>query len=468
MPTPTAIESLRSTPEQPGISLQDFGKGKLGHQIGVEKMEQVLNAAFTDIYTPDISTVALYRLFAEKLPYISKESQLEAVNAIQSKNPDLSAAGIKVFTLLNMKPILSAAEPYFTGNPDLDDDLIQAGIAHLLESIPKEKTDNQINNLYQYVYALVQTGIAEEIAHKENLPVGWIKNNTHELIVGWIEQAFVHYPAGLTKEQISDMAAQISQETGIPTASIESVIKDRNSLLDRYNSVDEEDLVDTIFPSVQKRALEETLNLLTDGQATVIRARFFKEKTTEETARLIGKSPTRVEQLKAAALHSLRYSKFKRTLRACLFPEDHDVIRRQKQHPTQHEFIDMKALTEKSPNSDVCLVEISLIDPIRFEYRYTTLSCWDDKLGLLDIYDPLSREFDFNTIPHRLRRRNIHNLAQLLTASDSKLQEARINPDQIAEIKTRVIQFLEEDKKTVTIGSSIRLKGSQNTRIEPA
>ena len=41
-----------------------------------------------------------------------------------------------------MKPILSAAEPYLTGNPDQDDDLIQAGIANLLVGIPQITLNN--------------------------------------------------------------------------------------------------------------------------------------------------------------------------------------------------------------------------------------------------------------------------------------------------------------------------------------
>lgn len=449
------------TAEQPGNSLQDFGKGRPGHQIGAMRMDRVLNTAFAEIQErhPHAGTVQLYRLFTEELPYfISSESQLVVSQAIENEDCDISGIGKRVFILLNMRTVLSAAEKYFTGNPDQDDDLMQAGIIHLLTGISKPMTDNQTNNTYQYVYSLVKTGVAQEIASKENLPVDWVRDFRIS-VVQLIDELFTDYPYGLTEERISKTAWDISEKTGIPAASIKTVINGKNYLVRNPSdeTTDEEDLIETAIQPALKDAVNTALSTLSNNQQIIIKAR-AEGCTLKKAAMLIGRTPTRARQLESGAIRKLRHPNRSRKLKPYFSPELYGVIFQPEQPLPPHEFIDMQALTKKyspqrsvtiaqeEPTPVVRLVDSILVDPIRLKYRYPLIGCWDDSIGLWAIDD-------IHGIPDRLNKHTIDNLAQLLTASDSSLRRAGITEDQISQIKARVMEFLEKDAKVVTISS---------------
>lgn len=335
-------ESLSQTPERSGVSLKDFGKGKLGHQIGVIGMERALSAAFADIREENscADVVKLYRLFTKALPYsISNENQLETLQAMESEDPNISSAATAVFTLLNMRTILKAAEPYFTKDPDENADLVQAGITYLLHGVTG-RTQNHPEAIYQFIYTHVQTGIAQEIATRENLPVGWVRNNVHTKTAKLIEESFVNYPLGMQEEHIAEVANVISETTGVTTASVQSVIKDKHTLLTSSEGLaersilDEEDLIDIAFLDTQKQAIMEVLTLLGNRQATVIKARFFEDATLTEAGERLGlkghSGASTACQIEARALRTLRHPKFGHQLKPYYFPERYGIIRKPK------------------------------------------------------------------------------------------------------------------------------------------
>lgn len=435
---------LNKTPE---ISLQDFGKGKLGYQIGIEGMERILSEAIANIQerNPNAGTVKLYRLLAEQLPsFTGHESQLEAVLAMTNDDPKISRAGASVFVLLNIKSILSAAEPYLKEKPEQEDDLIQAGITHLLTALPAFPLDN-FDQIGAYIHRPIITGITQEIAAKENLPVGWIRDNSYIIITRLIEESFIDYPYGLTKEQILDVAKNISGKTGKPTSSIIPIIKHRNPPSEKNKPMDEDDLINLAFNFKQEQTdmVVEAINQLPKRQADAIQLRFGfldQEYSLEEIGQLLEPktSPTRTGQIVASAVKKLKKPTIKHSLMNLSFPEQSETIN--------------KNLTESTPA--VRLINEDLIDPVRFEYRYPLILTGDDRLNLWAIAQANTPYIQ--TIYYRLQKQGIGNLAELLSIPSSKLLQANFNSYEISQIKLQITKFLVEDAKVVTFGDSLR------------
>lgn len=450
-----------STAEKSEVSLRDFGKGRLEHQIGVVEMARVLNTTFADIRgeNPQASIVELYRLFADQLPYfISSKSQLETLQAIKSEDPQISKAGTQTFILLYMKSILSAAEPYLTGNPDQDDDLIQAGIANLLTNIPRIALNNSYaHSQYVHVRVLVRTGIVQETANQKNLPVSWVKNNldakldTEPGVAELIDASFIDHPYGLTKEQIRKAAKEISEKTGIPSGSILSVIQTRNFLLSDAEPMNEEDLVDAAFRSILKDAeIAALAGLKKPRDRIVIEALYGLGDqgplTFEETGALIGLPGNRgsiqsnIGQRKEVVLKRLRADPLLRNLVSPeTFPKTQTL-------PTINSSRVTTVMEEATPI--VRLVPSDLVSETRLMYRYPRIGLnyastpyW--MLGILGLSD---------NVTAALHRINIKNLTQLLTTGESTLAIAGITTEQIEHIKLRIITFLQKDSKVTTIG----------------
>lgn len=59
-----------------------------------------------------------------------------------------------------------------------------------------------------------------------------------------------------------------------------------------------------------RRVLDETIDRLTPQEQAVVRARFFDEKTLEETGERIGRTKERVRQIEHRALRRLRHPSF--------------------------------------------------------------------------------------------------------------------------------------------------------------
>lgn len=438
-------ELLSQIPEQPGISLQDFGKGKLGHRIGAIGMEAALNTTLTNVQSrnPYAGTIKLYCLFAEKLPSsISSKAQAVLFNAVTNEDPNISTAGARALTLLNMQTILSAAEPFFTDKPESDGDLIQAGIVHLLENIANKKGGYRLTTpaqYIQYIHSCVQTGIVQEIANQENLPVGWIRNHLHTNVVKLIEESFADHPLGMTKKRLSETAKNISVETRIPEESLLPVLEDRNSLIRETGIMDEEDLVNAASQSELKGIFSKELSSFKERERIVIQARFEEGYTYEETGTLIGRSSARVQQIEAKVLGRLRHPSRSKKLKPYLFPEQDSINKQQKHSP---------ALQEEQGCQVVSLVDGNLVSEARLKYRYPLISCCE--IGLW-VTGPR-----FNIISDELAKTGIYNLAQLLTKSDWDLKGLGFTAEEIQKIKLKVTKFLERDARVTTLADTSR------------
>ncbi len=452
-----------STAEKPGVSLRGFGRGRLGHQIGVVEMAKVSNTTIADIReaNPHASVVMLYQLFADQLPhFISSKSQLEALQATKSADSQISKAGTQTFILLNMKSILFAAAPYLTGNPDHDDDLIQAGIANLLTGIPRITLNHSYGpSQYVHIDVLVRTGIVQERANQESLPVSWVRYNldTKKGANKLIDASFIDHPYGLTKEQVKKAAKEISEQTGIPTVSILPVIRARNFLLSDTEPIDEEYLANAAHCSDLKPRVATALTRFEGVRKENPRRRVVLEArcglkdgethTFKEIGELIGlqKNPgTIAQQLAEATLRELRNSRY--DLAPLLFPNR--GIRLPK--PPQGIIINRQALpiTTQEIAPVVCLVPSNLVSETRLRYRYPRIGLGysTNKYGMLGI---LGLSDNVTTALHRI---NIKNLTQLLTTEESTLTKAGITTVQIEHIKSRIIRFLQRDSKVITIG----------------
>lgn len=451
------------TAEQSEVSLRDFGKGRLGHQIGVVEMARVLNTTIADIReaNPQASAVELYRLFADQLPYfISSKSQLEAIRATKSEDPQISKAGNQTFILLNMKSILSAAEPYLTGNPDQDDDLIQAGIANLLTNIPRITLNHSYEpSQYVHISGLARTGIVQETANQKSLPVSLVKNSldteldTKPGAAELIDASFIDHPYGLTKEQIIKAAKEIGETTGMPAESILPVIQARNFLLNDAEPMNEEDLVDTAFRSILKDAVTAALAEFKEPRNRIVIEALYglgdqEPLTFEETGALIGLPGNRgsirsnIGQRKEVVLKRLRADPL---LRGLVSPE---TLPETQTLPTIIFSRVTTVMEEATPI--VRLVPSDLVSETRLRYRYprvglnyTTPPIEYGLLGVLGLPD---------NVTIALHSINIKNLTQLLTTEESILAYAGATEKLIAQIKSHIIRFLQKDSKVTTIG----------------
>lgn len=304
----------------------------------VMEMDKLLSTVLTDVQgkNPDAGPIALYQLFAKELPYfISSKNQAEAIQAVASIDSNVARAGTRVLTLINMKTIMSAAEPYLSGDTDKDSDLIQAGITNLMVGISKIRTGALITS---YIYELVKNGIAQEIARRDGVQVGWARDGLNARIVELVEESLACNPFGLSKRGITDLADKISTETGISSGSVKTFIKYRNSLVQEDEVRDEEDLVNKATQPFLTEKLREILGKLDERQATVVMARFglfgdAQEYTLDEVGKLIGTSKEWARRIEAKGIRSLRTRSHSFALRPFLYPKDYAFAIRKKVQP---------------------------------------------------------------------------------------------------------------------------------------
>lgn len=427
-----------------------LGKSRAA-DTNIIEVDKILNYVLADTQSqnPGADTTTLYRLFAQKLPYfISSRHQQEAVQAIVNRDPNIARAGTRVLVLMNMKTIIVAAQPYLTGDPNIDSDLIQAGIVNLLAGITRIKTGQEATPITVHMHNLVEYGVAQEIASRDKVHVSWvIRDRLDRKITAIVKASLACHPLGLSEEAIEDLASQISAQIGIPPRSVKVFVRYRNSLTAGEDQMrDEQDLINELIkPSLAQR-LEELLTKISPHQATVIKARFGfldRKYTYDEAGRLINITREGASQAEDAGLRALRKPPYALTLRPFIHPDaGYHPHTSPKETPPPP-----RPVETRITHSALLGVQV---DAMRMKYKYPIMN-----LILLRLFRPTSLELS-PSIFEALAAGKIYTIAQLLGQTDQNLLAIKgIYEEQLRTIKSALIKFLAADAKAMTLGDKL-------------
>lgn len=270
--------------------------------ITIQEMAEVIDSMAREIQqeSHEVSVLNFYRRLAERLlQRIPTEAQSVASQAIASLDSNINAIGKRVFILLNIRRILSAAEPYFTHDQYENEDSIQAGIEYYLENFGRR---NYRGQAALELYQLVKTGIAKTIAQREHMPLTWVLSGAYRIIKERVDSEFKNNPKGVTAGRAAD---DLFEQTRIGWESIKRYIEYRNSLI--QSAEIEMSLVERMFLN---KSLRKALDNLDEREKEVVVRRFgfkgHKQHSLKEVGKAMGYSGERIRQIESEALRKLR------------------------------------------------------------------------------------------------------------------------------------------------------------------
>lgn len=434
----TTTAGLTSIEKDPITARESLRRCLQNQNIGITELDKLSGAAFLEVRgeNPEATPVTLYKLFAKELPFFIKNKyQEDAMRAAENPDIKIAQAGSRVFTLINMRKIVSAAEPFLSGDPDQDSDLIQAGIVYLIDKLQKrpEKNRGASINIYTYVHGTIQYGIAQEIARKEGVRTDWVRNRSNIKIAKIVDNAFAQRAFGIPIADTMGLADKIAEITGEPASTIEKYINFRNYFVPETPEAFEEE---TLVIRLLKDKLPEAFRRISPNQALVLEARYelppYEHKyILAEAGGLIQKSAEWARKLEALGLLNLRN-----------VLQDYDYRDKSKNAPSTLK-IPKPVRPDKNEDRPVDFSNLLGI-PVnenRMVYRYP--------------FTGIGEMLDWDTAK-ALIIANVDSVAQLLQESEEELLTIEgIGEKQITIIKKAMRHFLEEDAQILTLGEKL-------------
>lgn len=281
---------------------------------------------------PGAELVETYKEFASHLPYfVTNDVTRSIFHAIACSHPKLAKAGRAVMTLINMKTILSASEPFLTGVPEEDEDIIQSGFEGVLRgmSLPSFR-EGMPTSVTTFIHGRTETGIAEFLFEKEEIPLQLVSGNSNpqsRQAVEQIKEYFEKNPYAQLDSQIDPLIDKIAGNR-VRRILVRRAIQARNSQFEDDRIIDEDDMLEPIARTRLRQDLETVLNQIPPRNALAVACEFGLITTDSEdlitrsgVAKRLGNiTEERVRQLIRDGLKKIRdlYG-----IKASLFPYLH-------------------------------------------------------------------------------------------------------------------------------------------------
>lgn len=241
---------------------------------------------------PGESILSYYLRLMDALPYFIPESkQLQALQAIASIDTLDVRNGMKALIYLNLKTIMSVAEHYFTGNEEVDSEIMQEGIAGVYERV-KAFDGRYSSKIPAQIHGAAKDRIERFLREERLAGIG----------------SDLPAPAErLSREDFDAKIATIAQKTGMRTREVIRYIEILREIYEQQHT--DVSVVSKVMNTERDRALDELLNGLPPRQKAVIRARFgFTHGipvTLDQAGTEIGVTRSRAAQIESEALMRL-------------------------------------------------------------------------------------------------------------------------------------------------------------------
>ncbi|MDO8503455.1 MAG: sigma-70 family RNA polymerase sigma factor [bacterium] len=296
--------------EAPGLDRSRFNKPS----ITITEMHALMESVRSGVLEqhPDASVLEFYRRLAEHSPSrVSTKSQALALKAAVSPDPDLAEKGQDIFLFLRLRTNLAAIAPYLSkGDNDLDDDIVQAAIAGVLDRLEDIRAGGK--NIAENTFRFAKGGAAAFLAKREDMPIGWVLKSWPHPVQILVEEALAQSPLGLSEDGFRELADRISRETGLHRKEVGSYISRRSSSRGVEGGAEEELSLDEVAdrPEFLER-LKVAVETLGDRSREVLDFRYGLSDgqihTLDEAGERFGLSMERVRQIESQALRKLRH-----------------------------------------------------------------------------------------------------------------------------------------------------------------
>jgi len=266
---------------------------------------------------PEAPPVEIYRRLAEEAPYhIGNEVFQKITESLSSIDSNTVKMGKRVLVNLYMKSILSAAENFFTGDQDIDSEIMQNAILYLYENTEK-LTDNSASPQSIRISGIIKSVVSKQIAEIEGVQPSWVLDKSFQEI----KSRAAYVISSPSSKSLRQHAIEIARESGTNPELILNYLVYLLGLKTAGN--DEQDHNQDLESNVIKTATTDTLNQLLDSlparDRRVLEERSEqkegKPKTQEKVGKIVNVSRSRIGQLEAKALRKLRQSSMGRNIK---------------------------------------------------------------------------------------------------------------------------------------------------------
>ncbi|MDO8498212.1 MAG: sigma-70 family RNA polymerase sigma factor [bacterium] len=293
----------------------------LKRNFSISELDNWFGGVVTGIVdeNPGIGSYGLFSLMIEEMPQrVSHEARQVVSQALASPDSNTSHLGRKVLPFLNARQLLSAVDYCaLTDNPEEKEDLLQEAILILAEKASK---------LGKGGIPGVRSMLTTCAAERYGLPSTLVNTLGSKVLIATIESVLGEEGRGIDINEIEDFASELSQEAGVPKATLRDYLRYRVGRGNTSTAINEvEEVVET---RELNELIEATLESLTFRERRVLQLRFGllggRVKPLEEVASEIGRSSVRVRQIETHTLRKLRSSDRAKELLdfADLLPDD--------------------------------------------------------------------------------------------------------------------------------------------------
>ncbi len=183
----------------------------------INEMDSILAGRVAQISQEGNFTDALglYQRIAEAL-HERKNAQMQrtALEAIQSGTDVVE--GKRVFTLLNMRTVISALLPYLSQDANENNDLVQEALTNVYARCGRLEPGP---NVTSYVHQFAEQAILQYLARKEGRQAGvprtWVEEGKYPIVRDAVTSALDHSGERFTDNEITDLASSLAEQTGL-------------------------------------------------------------------------------------------------------------------------------------------------------------------------------------------------------------------------------------------------------------
>lgn len=273
-------------------------------------IDGVISRAMTG--DPGTPIVDSYKRIAAQLPlHIPTRIHREAVAAAQDTRPATSAMGRKVFTMLNLKSVITVYESQAEFVKGDEEDTIQTGVEALYKEV------HRISDRYEPSFSanlIARNAMAQHVGNRDGVPMRWVLTKQALPVEAEVDDVLDQNPYGMTKRQSAEQASKVASSQGVRVEPVFRYIQKRS--VEQPVIVDEStrdvvpDIADAVADSQGTPLSQNIFTALPEGHAEVMRMRTgFRTgevESYEQVAKRLGITVSKAAQLEADARTMLR------------------------------------------------------------------------------------------------------------------------------------------------------------------
>ncbi len=221
---------------------------------------------------PTLPLYDYYHRMVEPIQYhVPPASDSSAWSAAVNSDPVIAKQGLNVLIFLHTRTVLSALKPFYSGDADTNDELVQIGIMQAVELLRSVEPGERIRS---ELHRSIRSKVAGIIGEAEGVPAAYIKGGTYKEAISAIDAWASKTSISLSdKNALAPEVERLAKHLGVSRQFISDQIE-RRFLADAAGGPNPHDPYLASRQSIARDVLSRAMNYISEGDRVVIDAIF--------------------------------------------------------------------------------------------------------------------------------------------------------------------------------------------------